>query len=78
LAKLTPKQREAIRLLDRCADCDDGWGVVTSGSTAAYDGQAWIHWRTARSLDNRGLVESTGFGEAMQLRLTEEGMRHVA
>ena len=56
--RLTRRQRAAIDLLKRCDSYDDGWGVLTTaaGSTT-IDGQAWINWRTAYSLRDRGLVE---------------------
>lgn len=54
---LTGRQRQALHLLRRCADHDDGWGVVYAGTNHTYDGQAWIHWRTAEALQARGLVE---------------------
>jgi hypothetical protein len=39
-------------------------GVVTSGPTAILDGQPWIHYRTAYSLHQRGLVRVHPYGEA--------------
>jgi hypothetical protein len=51
------KQRNAIELMRRCADHDKGWAVIASDATAAFDGQAWIHWRTALSLVDRDLAE---------------------
>jgi hypothetical protein len=33
-----------------------GDGVLTTGRTSLIDGQPWINWRTARSLERRKFV----------------------
>jgi hypothetical protein len=40
---MTSAQRKALEML-RIADCP---GIVTTGVSAMYDGEPWIHWRTA-------------------------------
>lgn len=74
--KLSTRQRAALRLLRDCEGYDNGWGVVTSGSTARIDGQPWVHWLTARALKTRGLVEFDVVDpDNPLLKLTREGHR---
>ncbi len=45
-------------------------GVITTGASAVYDGQPWIHWRTAEALEVRGKVKLVGYGtEGAEVRL---------
>jgi hypothetical protein len=39
-------------------------GVLTTGATSLIDGQAWINWRTAYALHDRGFVRVHPYGEA--------------
>jgi hypothetical protein len=55
--RFTPKQIRAMELMRKCAGHDDGWAVVCSSGTFTTDGQAWIDWRTAKSLVERDLAE---------------------
>jgi hypothetical protein len=57
----TKRQRGALTLL--CSKPDTP-GVLTTGASAMYDGQPWIHWRTAYVLHDRGEVQITPYGEA--------------
>jgi transposase len=59
--RVAAKQREAIEFLgrarDECPSTDDG---VTTAEATFYDAEvsvAYVHWRTARALHRRGLVE---------------------
>lgn len=63
---LTGRQERALRLL---AQQLGGEGAVSTEATRRIDGQPWIHWRTARSLEERGLVHV----DDSSLVLTAEG-----
>jgi hypothetical protein len=83
-ARLTPKQRAALRLLFVCESTGDGWGVVSDAKTEKIDGQAWVHWRTAISLWMRDLVEvdegnlaPEEWPEEPRLRLTSDGREAI-
>jgi hypothetical protein len=55
---LSAAQRKAIATLKACDAYADGWGIMVSpGPTTQEDGQAWIYFRTALSLERRGLAE---------------------
>lgn len=70
--RLTQAQRAAIDLLRACDDYDDGWGVVgNNAGSETIDGQPWINWRTAYSLERRGIVEITSWVDGAIIRLRE-------
>lgn len=70
---LSTAQRNALHRLHAAKarwpwDNDPWVGVVTTSASALIDGQAWIHWRTARALAARGLVVIEA-GDEPRLRL---------
>lgn len=59
MTSLTPKMREALRLLRAHGDLQigPGGGVVTTGATGLDSGQPWINFHTARALERAGLAD---------------------
>lgn len=57
--RLTDAQMRSLRWL---AEALDGEGVIGYEASALIDGQPWIHWRTAFSLQARKLVETEWYG----------------
>lgn len=71
-----PRRRDDYNL-SRCSkralillEASNGPGVVSADATAMIDGQAWIHWRTAYALHDRGLAEVRGYGEEAEVVLS--------
>lgn len=58
---MTPKMREALRLLREHGDpvIGHGGGVVTSSATHLSSGQPWIHFHTALALERAGYADVT-------------------
>ena len=50
-SNLSATQRRALILTE-----GSGPAVITTGKTGLYDGEAFVHWRTAQSLHDRGLA----------------------
>lgn len=76
---LTEPQLRALKLLKDCEGYDDGWGVVTSGVSMSFDGQASINLHTALALQRRGLVEGPFDPEDEgELRLSGRGRKVLA
>lgn len=76
--KLTRAQQSAMYLLHEQERNGYVDGAVTSDRSLLLDGQAWIHWRVARSLEEQGLVEIEDWGpDGATLRLTPLGREEV-
>jgi hypothetical protein len=77
---VTRKQREALRMLQQHGDphIGPGGGVVMNEATALFDGQPWLHWRTAEALERSGLAEIDytwdGPDGNPEITLTEKGL----
>lgn len=74
---LRKSHRDVLTLIaDRTTERDRDPGVTTSSSTFADTWTAHVHWRTARALKDRGLVEfphQGGADEVWSIALTADG-----
>jgi len=75
--RLNPLQRTALELLvaQEQHGYRNGEGVASMAASALMDGQAWIHFQTARALERRGLVtlDYTYADEGACIWLTDVG-----
>lgn len=75
-ARLTPKMREALRLLREHGDpvIGPGGGVVTTAATHLSSGQPWVNIVTAIALERLELAELHDHGaDGSEVTLTEAG-----
>jgi hypothetical protein len=77
--KISPRQRYALELLvaQESHGYRNGEGTLCSDESALLDGQAFIHFQTARALERRGLVAIVDDYEAPDLWLTDAGRKAV-
>lgn len=64
--RITTKQREALDLLRNSSAA----GVLSASHTTTIMGRVWVHWRTAYSLEEKGLARIDRHWEVV---LTREG-----
>lgn len=83
IARLTAKQREALKLIaDRTDERSPDPGVMCADSTFADQWNAFVNWRTAQALHRAGLVTypyiGSGYdGDSTSIALTEAGWQEV-
>ena len=73
--RLTDRQRDVLLLLSESERAGDRWAVVgpPGMATARFDGQLWLNWNTAYSLECRDLVEFDHSADGFDAALTEDG-----
>lgn len=76
--RLTANEKRALDTMHAADERYDGEGVVTTDAGSWLDGgQAWVNWRTARSLERKRLADIEHFDDAVSMWLTTEGT-HIA
>lgn len=76
LPRATPAMADAMQRMFHAETPQDPWAVVST-QTTTVDGQAFVHWRTARALHEREFVRWGGEGEDARIVLSDLGVLFV-